>query len=200
MSLSAHATFPRIAIRPFVLGNFWLAMVSTGVLTGAPATTVTNNFVAGDFHVLNDNGAWSWFMDERVLVDNGRLIVGSVRASGRYEQTGLPGWGNIELAIFDLANGAKGTVVLHEHFEQDDHNSPGLLKLGDGRYLAAYSKHGQETKFYLRRSLRPGDPAELVSDPGKAMRELGWTPAMSDLDTIVATAWAWHNRKDNDHG
>lgn len=47
---------------------------------------------------------------------------------------------------------------------------------------------------------RAGDPAELVSDPGKAMRELVWTPAMSDLDTIVATAWAWHNRQENDHG
>ena len=41
---------------------------------------------------------------------------------------------------------------------------------------------------------RVGDPAELVSDPAKAMRELGWTPELSDLDTIVATAWAWHRR------
>ena len=41
---------------------------------------------------------------------------------------------------------------------------------------------------------RVGDPAELVSDPAKAMRELGWTPKMSDLDHIVATAWAWHRR------
>ena len=41
---------------------------------------------------------------------------------------------------------------------------------------------------------RAGDPAELVSDPKKAMHELGWTPAMSDLDTIVATAWDWHRR------
>jgi len=47
---------------------------------------------------------------------------------------------------------------------------------------------------------RAGDPAELVSDPGKANRELGWKPAMSDLDTIVDTAWAWHNRKDKVHG
>jgi len=47
---------------------------------------------------------------------------------------------------------------------------------------------------------RSGDPAELVSDPGKANRELGWTPGMSDLDTIVATAWAWHNREGKGHG
>ena len=41
---------------------------------------------------------------------------------------------------------------------------------------------------------RAGDPAELVAEPAKAMRELGWTPKMSDLDHIVATAWAWHRR------
>ncbi len=41
---------------------------------------------------------------------------------------------------------------------------------------------------------RAGDPAELVSDPGKANRDLGWSPQMSDLDTIVKTAWAWHTR------
>jgi len=41
---------------------------------------------------------------------------------------------------------------------------------------------------------RAGDPAALVSDPAKAVRDLGWKPRMSDLDTIVATAWAWHRR------
>ena len=41
---------------------------------------------------------------------------------------------------------------------------------------------------------RAGDPAELVSDPAKANRELSWVPSMSDLETIVATAWAWHRR------
>lgn len=41
---------------------------------------------------------------------------------------------------------------------------------------------------------RPGDPAVLVSDPAKATRELGWIPHLSDLDNIVSTAWAWHQR------
>jgi UDP-arabinose 4-epimerase len=41
---------------------------------------------------------------------------------------------------------------------------------------------------------RAGDPAELVSDPGKANEILGWRPQISDLDTIVQTAWEWHRR------
>jgi len=38
---------------------------------------------------------------------------------------------------------------------------------------------------------RAGDPPELVADPRRFMQEQGWQPGHSDLETIVATAWAW---------
>ncbi len=41
---------------------------------------------------------------------------------------------------------------------------------------------------------RPGDPAALVSDATKARDVLGWRPRLNDLDEIVRTAWAWHQR------
>ena len=41
---------------------------------------------------------------------------------------------------------------------------------------------------------RPGDPPELVAAAGRARELLGWEPAMSDCDTIVETAWRWHQR------
>jgi UDP-glucose-4-epimerase GalE len=39
---------------------------------------------------------------------------------------------------------------------------------------------------------RPGDPPVLVADPGLAAKLLGWRAQVSDLDTIVRTALAWH--------
>jgi UDP-glucose-4-epimerase GalE len=42
---------------------------------------------------------------------------------------------------------------------------------------------------------RPGDPPALVADAGRAHALLGWSPRHSDLDTILATAWAWHQRR-----
>ena len=42
---------------------------------------------------------------------------------------------------------------------------------------------------------RAGDPPCLVADATLANRTLGWTPRVSDLDTIIATAWAWHTRR-----
>ena len=41
---------------------------------------------------------------------------------------------------------------------------------------------------------RAGDPPRLVCDGSRAMRELGWKPRRSDLDTMIADAWAWHQR------
>ena len=39
---------------------------------------------------------------------------------------------------------------------------------------------------------RPGDPAILNASAKKAQAELGWTPRLGDLETIVRTAWDWH--------
>jgi UDP-arabinose 4-epimerase len=41
---------------------------------------------------------------------------------------------------------------------------------------------------------RPGDPPVLVADARRAQEVLGWRPTRSDLDNILATAWAWHCR------
>jgi UDP-arabinose 4-epimerase len=42
---------------------------------------------------------------------------------------------------------------------------------------------------------RAGDPATLVADPRIANAALRWTPARSDLKSIVADAWRWHQKR-----
>ncbi len=44
---------------------------------------------------------------------------------------------------------------------------------------------------------RPGDPAFLTSDATKIRRELGWTARKPELESMVATAWRWHNEHPN---
>lgn len=41
---------------------------------------------------------------------------------------------------------------------------------------------------------RPGDPAVLVASSERIQRELGWTPRYPDLEDIIASAWAWHQK------
>ena len=40
---------------------------------------------------------------------------------------------------------------------------------------------------------RAGDPAVLIASNRKAREELGWVPAHSDAESILASAWAWHS-------
>jgi UDP-glucose 4-epimerase len=42
---------------------------------------------------------------------------------------------------------------------------------------------------------RAGDPAVLVAGSEKIKRELGWKPRFAELDTIVASAWEWQQRR-----
>jgi UDP-glucose 4-epimerase len=39
---------------------------------------------------------------------------------------------------------------------------------------------------------RPGDPPELIADAQLAKSLLGWTPKFATIESIVETAWRWH--------
>jgi UDP-glucose 4-epimerase len=41
---------------------------------------------------------------------------------------------------------------------------------------------------------REGDPPRLVADSHLARKELGWTPRLADLDTIIQHAWNWERK------
>ncbi|TDD22925.1 hypothetical protein E1218_18600 [Kribbella turkmenica] len=107
--------------------------------------------------VINDNGAWCWFQDERAVVDpdSQALVVGSIAAAegpGGAERSG-----NVELTVVDLRSGSSEVVVLDERFEADDHDVPALWRRADGRWLAVYTKHKTDDLTRWRVS-EPGDP------------------------------------------
>ena len=112
--------------------------------------------VASPVFVLNDNGAWSWFEDERAVVDPvaRTLLVSSVAdASG---SGGAARDGNVEVAVHDLTTGTTRRAVLHAHLEDDDHDSASLYVRCDGRYVAMYSTHATDTLSRWRLSREPG--------------------------------------------
>lgn len=39
---------------------------------------------------------------------------------------------------------------------------------------------------------RPGDPATLIASSATLRRELGWQPRYPDLESIMRSAWEWH--------
>jgi len=47
---------------------------------------------------------------------------------------------------------------------------------------------------YLDSDRRPGDPTVLIGDSEKIRRFLGWRPVLSQLETIIETAWQWQKK------
>ncbi len=44
---------------------------------------------------------------------------------------------------------------------------------------------------------RPGDPSYLVADAKKAREVLGWNPQFPDIESIIESAWKWHEANPN---
>ena len=52
---------------------------------------------------------------------------------------------------------------------------------------------GKELKV-VNKDRRPGDAGTLVADVQKIHAELEFKPQHSDLETIISSAWKWHNK------
>ncbi|MGZ0709114.1 BNR-4 repeat-containing protein [Coraliomargarita sp. W4R53] len=122
---------------------------------------------SGIFQLSDDDrpGAWCWFQDERVIVDdssssNPILLTGVVT----YGAPDSEQRGDIDLYWLELnsvaSDGAlqRGRIELDDQLQMDDHASPSFMIRPDGRYLANWSKHGNDAILRTRISERPGDP------------------------------------------
>ncbi|WP_448100678.1 UDP-glucose 4-epimerase GalE [Luteibacter jiangsuensis] len=76
-----------------------------------------------------------------------------------------------------------------------------VFNLGTGRgcsvmdvVAAVRQITGRELQV-MYRPRREGDPGRLVASHARATAELGWLPAMSDIDSIVRSAWHWHRQR-----
>ena len=100
--------------------------------------------------------------------------------------------------ISDLADG---------HLRALDHlragGAGGIFNLGSGEGYSvmetieaarAATGHAIPVEVGPRRA---GDPARLVADSAKARELLGWTPRVTRMEDIIATAWNWHRTHPN---
>lgn len=114
-----------------------LTVPAAQTIATAPATTL-----------LAKDAAWTWYNDERAIVANGYLLVGSLDART----------GHAKVNVMNLDAVHSDTIwtetVLSSWASLDDHNNPAFLKLADGRILTTYSKHHAD-KFWNWRIATP---------------------------------------------
>lgn len=98
---------------------------------------------------LTEDGAWCWFSDPR-----------AIRYKGAFDRT-YAGWassdGSLIVGAIDAATGRVETHLLHPKLSVDDHISPSLLILPDGRLAVFYSRHSQDEWMYVAVSRQPED-------------------------------------------
>ncbi|MBT3070329.1 UDP-glucose 4-epimerase GalE [Rhodomicrobium sp. Az07] len=100
-----------------------------------------------------------------------------------------------------VADLADAHVRALQHLEKSGAPSSAAYNLGNGQGFsvrevihAVERVTGLEVPVVLG-ARRAGDPARLIADSAKAREELGWEPHIHELDEIIRTAWAWHQRE-----
>jgi hypothetical protein len=133
-----------------------LCVVVVVVVGGAAVRAMAADEVAGNLVLVNDNAAWSWFEDERVIVDPmaGTLLAGTIGDASGAGGAGRDG--NVDVAHVDLGTRQVGRFVLAD-ITADDHNTAALMIRPDGRYLAMYSNHSGDALTRYRVSTNPHD-------------------------------------------
>lgn len=112
-----------------------------------PPPETPTGLVNGNLIQFDSDGNWTWYTDERSVVDpnNGRVLINSV---GFDETVGGSYPGQVDVVEFDTASGRRVRTTLSNQqpgapvIQNDDHNVGALLVLPDGRYLTLYSNHG----------------------------------------------------------
>jgi rhamnogalacturonyl hydrolase YesR len=142
------------------VGAFLAAGAEVYKLVGGEAAA-SGKQSAGNFTVFMKDGGWCWYQDPRAIVHDGKLFIGSVKGNGS---------GPALVGVYDIEKGeALGTVLMHDHFDKDDHNSPVFHVRPDGSVLAVYAKHNRD-KFHYSRISDPSDSLKW-SDEFKHMRK-----------------------------
>jgi hypothetical protein len=108
---------------------------------------------------LNDDGFWCWFQDERAVIHNGYLTVGST-AAGSHDSSR---YGDIDAVSMNLKTGEIHRTELANRYVigtgvYDDHSAPAFMVRPDGTLLAVWTGHYTDTLVKTRATTDPSNP------------------------------------------
>lgn len=122
-----------------------------------PAAGTGADFVNGNVVQFDDNGGWTWYSDERTVVDTNnsdtKLVVGCMESGGGLGGTNRDA--NVNATIWDTATATSTRYTLSYGLLSygttgDDHSTPGLLIMPNGHYLAFYTAHNSDYLSHYR--------------------------------------------------
>ena len=169
-------------------------------LQGPPPPKPPSDLVNGNLIQINSDGNWTWYSDERAVVDpnNGNVLVNSIGFDNSVRSSA-----EVDVVNFNPTTGRRVKTQLsggpgnsNPNMQADDHNNAALLVLPDGRYLAMYANHGNSgglgdrwTRW--RRSVNPGDSTSWTAE-----QIFDWranVPGASDASGTAPGNVSYHN-------
>jgi hypothetical protein len=137
--------------------------------------TFPANWASGTVITFNDDGAWTWYSDERVVVDaaGGKIIVSSDANGGSRN-------GNVDVVIHDVATGQNSRFVLGD-LGPDDHNNAAILVKSSGQYLAFWAGHNENCNTYWRHYSGTQWAAQQIFNWGQHSAPCPWTSSMRSV-------------------
>jgi hypothetical protein len=202
-----------LAMDKFVFGTAGYNFTVSDLDSGAPGTppvaptlALPPDLVMGNLLQFNDNGNWTWYCDERSVVDaaRGNLIVGSDASPAG--MGGSARSGDIETVIYSVTNGSWQRFTLKDGasdpsaFYADDHNTPGLLVRPDGKYLAWYCAHNTERTNYWRNFDGTNWTPEQRFDWNTLPSGTDFNATYSNPHYLSAEDRTYNLVRENDHG
>jgi hypothetical protein len=202
-----------LAMDKFVFGTAGYTFTVADLDSGGPGTPPVSpalalppDLVTGNLLQFNDNDNWTWYCDERSVVDaaRGNLIVGSDASPAGMGRSARSG--DVETVIYSVTNGSRQRFTLKDGasdpsaFYADDHNTPGLLVRPDAKYLAWYSAHNTERTNYWRNFDGTNWTPEQLFDWNTLPSGTDFNATYSNPHYLSAEDRTYNFVRENDHG
>jgi hypothetical protein len=139
------------------------------IYTGDPWSFTTfrhRDRVVGNMMLINDNGGWCWYQDDKIIYDpvGGNILTSTAAVGSGFGGVGGTRTNDMDATTFNIATGKRTRVVAHEGFGGDDHNMGAFWIRPDGRYLHVYCSHYNDQITYYRLATNPNDGSSWGSE------------------------------------
>ena len=129
-----------------VTHSWGIVVLLTTLLTvlslSQPAFSDPCDLVVGNMMLINDNGGWCWYQDDKIIYDpvGDNVITSTAGHPSGFGGVGNTRGSNMDTTTFNIAPG-KRTRVVASTDAGDDHDMGALWVRPDGRYLHMYAPH-----------------------------------------------------------
>jgi hypothetical protein len=102
--------------------------------TGDPwsfTTYSSQDRVLGNMILMNDNGGWCWYQDEKIAYDpvGGNILMSTTVCSLGFSGVGWTRNDDMDATTFNIATGKRTRVIARDGYGGDDHNMGALMNI-----------------------------------------------------------------------